>query len=241
MILTHGVNSLKWEGTEIYGDFLLLNNCDTVIDNHLISLAGPNFNWNSNIFSLDSSSVYANANLVKMRAYDSANGSIASDSELNWNYDKITFETYFSNYSGAYNNISITEVSFGGILSFECQYGSNRYRIEIWNYNNAYQVYNGAVRSDLVGSISFFLLPIYLSNSCHIAAVLDKINGYIYIFGNGVLYVKCSVNTQVISNKVSFNRETYPVYIGVNFISIRKGDFSNNLESFTVPTQKYTL
>lgn len=240
MILTHGSNSIS-DG-RYRGNFLLLNNCDTVINDQLISLAGPNFNWDSNIFSLEDSSVYTNTKLVKIRAYDSAISAINSDSEVDWNYDKITFETYFSNYSGAYNNISITEVSFGSIVRFECQYGSNRYRIEIRNYNNAYQVYNGAVRSDLVGSISFFLLPIYLSNSsCHMAAILDRINGYIYIFANGILYIKCSVNTQIQSGTVGFNRETYPVYIGVNFISIRKGDFSNNLESFTVPTKKYTL
>lgn len=229
---------------EYDSEFLFLNNFDNISNGISISEIGPNVEFLDTIFRIENSNVFSNKNCLKIYGYNS-NYNISSARTINTikllENEIYTFETYFSNYGGGYTSSSYSEVTLdGNSFAFECDYSNNSYRIQIsYNIQNDYTLYNSARYVTDANHCNYIFLPISLSTPIHVAAVLK--NGYVYVFGNGVLYIKSSCRTNATSTSIRFVRENYPTYIGINFISLRKGDFSNNLQSFTVPTKKYSL
>ena len=75
-----------------------------------------------------------------------------------------------------------------------------------------------------------------VNNAMHFAAVIDKSQMKVTAFLNGSLIG--SYKTSFFEDKIAQGG-----WAGANieFFSVRKGDFSNNLQSFTVPTEKYHL
>lgn len=219
------------------GSFIYLNNFENFVDNTLEADVGPNFTAQTNYFKLENSNIFTGKNCLKL--YNNSGSVIASTiEEVDLTQDIVTFETYFSNYSDRQVNYAITEVRFSH-FQLECypEYSKYRFGVDCDNYT----LYNNAQFFTKAGS-SYFHIPIPYNTPCHFAIVIDFSNNIAYLFGNGVLYVKCE-KQDGFSKKdyIRYNCENYAVYVGNNFVSIRNGDMSNNLTSFNVPTQKYTL
>jgi len=225
---------------EYESPFLVLNNFDNISDNISISKKGPDIELKNEVCNIENSNVFNNENCLKMTNYNSNINGCKSVKTIPILADKIyTLETYYSNYSGGYSSDAYTEIGISS-LRFEASHFTNEYRIQIgYKNSNNYILYNGANYFGRDSGAYYFTLPVSLSTPLHFAAVIK--DDYAYIFGNGVLYVKASIKRNDSNDYIVFNREKYPAYIAVNFISIRIGDFSNNLQSFTVPTEKYKL
>lgn len=235
----YNTRSVYNDGAKILpiGSFIYLNNFENFTDNILRSDVGPNFNAQTNYFKLENSNVFTGKNCLKL--YNNS-GTVSAQTieEVEINQEVVTFETYFSNYSGTQVNYAITEVRFSN-FQLECYPEYSKYRFGV--YCDNYTLYNNAQYFTKAGS-TYFHIPIPYNTPCHFAIVIDYSNNIAYLFGNGILYVKCE-KQDGFSKKyyIIYNCENYAVYVANNFISIRNGDMSNNLNSFDVPTQKYSL
>ena len=219
------------------GSFIYLNNFENFIDNTLKSDVGPDFTADPNYFKLENSNIFSGKKCLKLYN-NSGSVSAITNAIVNIPNDIITFETYFSNYTGYQINYAVTEVRFID-FQLECfpEYSKFRFGANCDNYT----LYNNATLFTIAGA-HYFHIPISYNEPCHFALVIDFSNNTAYLFGNGVLYVKCEKQNGFNKNDyIRYNCENYSVYLANNFISIRNGDMSNNLNSFDVPTQKYSL
>lgn len=235
-------NSILNISNKYNGPFLFLNNFDNIINDVSYSEIGPNLNIPPEILKTESSNVFAGLNCLKMYNYSSSITGAYTQNAITTNENILTIETYYSNYYSYYGSLAYTECVCG-LIGFETE-NNDFYRIQVSKFGTVnYTTYNGTSYFAEDGVAKYFHIPIRPINSCHEAAVIDYENKTLYVFCNGTLYLKCTYSEQPnkVFNIIKFSRETYPVYTGINFIAIRKGDWSNNLESFTVPTQKYHL
>lgn len=218
------------------GPFLFLNNFDNIVNGISYSEIGADIIADSNYFRLENSNVFNGEKCLKIYSGYSQKKAVTQE-PVSFGYDKITFETYFSNYTSYYVNYAISQVVFLNV-QLEVWPEYNKYRVGIACED--YELYNGTSLFTIAGA-KYILLPINYSLPCHFAVVFDFTNSDIYIFGNGTLYIKAKETIINKASNIEFSMENYPVYVATNFLSIRVGDFSNNLESFTVPVQKYHL
>lgn len=216
------------------GKFIYLNNFDNINGDAAISDIGDSLPIYYELFSIVNSDVFNGKNCLLMDKYPSNSHFFLLYIDFPEEY---TIETYFSNKIGEYNTSSTTEFKHRG-NALECMSVINSYRHECKVLDNDIILYNGAEILNDLGINKFVKIPISYNINAHYACVVK--NGYSYIFVNGILYIKYK-NLLNQNNIVSFGREEYPLYIGINFISVRKGDFSNNLTSFTVPANKYVF
>lgn len=229
-------NSGLYKNGGYNGQFVFLNNFDEIENNISKSDIGDDIFLDPNIFRSVSSNIFTGKNCIQYYSYSN---SIVGMYVIDINFPEThTIESYISNYYGRYGNTNDCTQFIVRQTGIECIPSFGDYRLQIAVDNNDIELYNGATLFVQSGSYYYIKIPISAINNAHYACVRN--NGYNYIFVNGVLYVK-SKDIETISNKLQFERETYPAYTGINFISIRKGDFSNNLTSFTVPTSKYVF
>jgi hypothetical protein len=246
MILTHGINSLRRE----HPVFLLLNNMGTLSGDgtRLISEVGPDCSITEGFVRSTSNNISGHY-CYWINNYDpDVRRTVRTLQAVKaGNNPVLTLEAYLC--SGGmryYNNDSITEAGFV-TYNVEYEISPNIYRLQVYCPSGAsYQLYNGATLHASAGSYvyiqstrSVFTDP----KGCHFAVVIDYDELKAYVFAHGVLNAIATYSSLASMPKSFtgvFTQEAYPVYIGNNFLSIRKGDYSNNRQSFTVPTAVYS-
>ena len=129
-----------------------------------------------------------------------------------------------------------------GLSGFD--YDSNDKRARFCIYGNtrlSYTLYNGATLFAQGPANIYITTSTQYNNKVHCAIVIDLNNLYAYGFADGV--IQCKVKLGAISDQRYPYVKSADNYSQFNaeFMSIRNGDFSNNLQSFTVPTEKYHL
>lgn len=244
MILTqHGINSLRRE----HPVFLLLNNMGTLSEDRtkLVSEVGPDCSITAG-FTLAISHNISGHKCYRIEDYDpNVRRTVrALKSVKAGNNRVLTLEAYLCNPTGYYNIDSITEAGFTA-YNVERQISPDIYRLQLYR-GDTYQLYNGATLHFLDSSWLFVrsTRSVYADpKGCHFAVVIDYDELKAYVFAHGVLNVIVTYSSLASMPKSFtgvFTQEMYPVYMGNNFLSIRKGDFSNSRQSFTVPTAVYS-
>ena len=184
------------------GPFLFLNNFDNIVNGISYSEIGADIIADSNYFRLENSNVFNGEKCLKIYSGYSQKKAVTQE-PVSFGYDKITFETYFSNYTSYYVNYAISQVVFLNV-QLEVWPEYNKYRVGIACED--YELYNGTSLFTIAGA-KYILLPINYSLPCHFAVVFDFTNSDIYIFGNGTLYIKAKLKS---SEDVSCS-EVYPL------------------------------
>lgn len=226
-------------------NFIFLNNFDNISDdNHYIrSLVGEDLYSSSSekLVDLVPSEVFAGENCIQINSIIAKTEFITPVFSISPNI--FTFECYLSNV-GSYSYNSISEVCGIGI-NFEIFQTHNKFRLEFDKriFSN-FQIFNNRI-SFVVQTSNFVYYwnnVVNVYTPCHYAVVYDLEINKAYLFINGLLALTMNI-TQNFSRTTFFGfRKEYADLnvVGNNFISLRKGDFSNNRQTFVVPTSRYT-
>lgn len=213
------------DGAIYNGPFVLLNNCDNIDgENVCKSVVGPDLFVNdnlsfgdlvdSNIFTGSKSIKRTNSNYVRLR-------------DINVD-DVFTIEFYISDIAN--NNSNGTDIYSFSVFSVSSRTsdivvgGPNLY-----DFDTSYPV--------ITWIPGYEAIQINYVQNAHFAAVINKNEKKVYCFVNGAKigsYKYTNLGTQIAQNGNIANAI-------IEFFCVRNGDFSNNLNSFDVPTQKYHL
>ena len=147
----------------------------------------------------------------------------------------FTFD-FFCNYVSSGSGYNVTKCGiFGFMFAFYYPDGDRRlfYNDNIVTglvaYNNGW--YNNSGYNEAKNTNDW-----RSKSSNHVALVYKSAEKELYCFYNGERQFKLTEVAITGSNiEMQFNVDTY----AYTQVALRKGDFSNNLESFTVPTEKY--
>ena len=212
------------------GPFVFLNNFYNIDNEKSKSEIGPDVLTPTNIFSLVNSDVFNGEKCLFMNVA----GNAVSENNIDVE-NTFTCETYFSNFNSI-SSSNIGKVRFGNIwVQLDGHVNSYRLQVPQGNYN----LYNGASYITNVAQYNYFKIPISLNTSNHVACVI--VDDFCYCFCNGTLFVKSQGIFQKNFNIIFYSENLTNIKCGINFLSIRNGNFSNNLTSFTVPSEKYRL
>ena len=218
------------DGGGYNGPFVFLNNFNSIENEKSKSEIGPDFLTPTNNFLLINSDVFNGEKCLFM------NSAGASQTENNIDVENtFTCETYFSNFNSI-SSSNIGKVRFGNIF-IQIDGLKNNYRIQV--PQGSYTLYNGTTYYTNVAGWNYFLFPIQPNEILHMAFVVC--DDLCYCFCNGNLMLKTQGNFQKNFSPLFYAENSTTIKCGINFLSVRNGDFSNNLTSFNVPTQKYTL
>jgi len=221
-------------------DFLFLNNCDNLSTDGLLikSKVGPNLSGQVKCVSLVDSYAFTGSKAIRVDDSSILNNPYSAGTISYEQMDYITLETMYSQMQvGIYGGWQHVDL---GISAFDydsndkcarfCIYGNNRLGYTL--YNNAYVF--GQDSSNI-----YIKTNTRYTNKVHCAIVIDVNELYAYGFADGVLQCKVKLGTIIYNGSIYIKSASYFSTFNVEFLSIRNGDFSNNLQSFTIPTNKY--
>lgn len=233
MILTHGANSLLHKHQS---DFILLNNFNQSLEpNKYESIVGSAFfNVDGNSLGyLTSSNVFQNdLCLYRNNNYYAQIRDIAVS-------DIFTIEIYISDVT-VYKTIDMYFhfVTDGNVLSIGINQDDNR-KMFIGS-EGATDFDTSLPLENWAPTLRAMVVPI--ASAMHFAFVVNVTSKRITVFLNGVkIGAYTNPNLRVAPMKFSQGSSRHRGDFNMEFVSIRTGDKSNNLESFTVPTAKYTI
>jgi hypothetical protein len=237
MILTHGANSIGG------GDFIFLCNFTNYEYDSNTGIGiihpelGDDYIGTYNIGILDNSPKFSSNSLFINNYTQTPNSSYSSPPMNIHKYKILTYEMCLSgltsNVYAAWFELYLPNIRF----AFD---GNGRKQLVELNAVSNITLYNGASYWTSTETLKRVWCASG-TNYMHYAATIDVINGTIHFFGNGTLYIVATISadTKMNYNKFANYENKYDKYL--DYVSVRKGDFSNNLQSFTVPTEKYHL
>lgn len=228
-------------GVKYNGPFIFLNNFDNVENDEIVSKLGANIYAPNGLSGSIVSSYFPGDNAYKVSGYYNSMLSQNIADELNENI--YTIEICVSSCVNSGNVSDIGTYEFR--LQLDSWGGQNRFRIFTPYYGGNYSLFNGAsyINSWGTSNIIFGIGTITGDDLKHFAAVIDINNKNATMFFNGVKKIECTLSEITKFRNILIQRQdaNYTNEFNNEFICIRKGDFSNNLASFTVPVQKYSL
>lgn len=207
------------------GPFILLNNCDNIDDNNVCkSLIGSDLFVNDNLpfGNLVDSNIFVGSKSIK-RINTNYVRLIDIDTE-----DVFTVEFYISGI--AKNNPNGTDVYSFSVFSVSSR--TNDIVVggpDLYDFDTSYPVVNWIA--------GYKAIQINYVQSAHFAAVINKNEKKVYCFVNGVKIGSFKYTN--LGSQITQNGNIASAVI--EFFCVRNGDFSNDLNSFDVPTQKYHL
>ena len=209
------------------GPFILLNNCDNLdADNNCISEIGGPLHENNNLpfgYLIDSS-IFVGSKSIKrnVRNYIRIDDIHPED--------VFTIEVYLSSMPMA--DVATDMYALSVFCLSSTRDGNSVMFIggrNIYDFETVYPIRDWTT--------NYKAIQIPYSQNAHLAAVVNKNAKKVYCFVNGSKigsYKYTDLSTNITQNGVG-------AAAVVEFICVRNGDFSNNLNSFDVPTQKYNL
>lgn len=207
--------------------WVLLNNCDNLDNNKCSSIIGDSLYTNdlSNFGYLVNSTIYPGSNSIKR---NNSKYAIIRDIITD---DVFTIEFYLSDIPNGH----MTDVY---AMNLFCIENSNNHGLYIGGFHASnFETSFPVVNWDSGGIYKAMQLPIIEKG--HFAAVVNKLTSRVTAFLDGAKIGSYTFDINAIGDKIEQNGTVVGAIL--EFFAVRNGDFSNNLESFTVPTQKYSL
>lgn len=215
------------DGAGYNGPFVLLNNCDNLDNNKCKSIIGDDLYTNdlASFGYLVNSTIYPGSMSIKR---NNSKYAIIRDIVTD---DIFTIEFYLSSLPNAH----MTDVY---VMNLFCIENSSNHGLYIGAYHasdfvTSYPVVNW----DSGGTYKAMQLPIIAQG--HFAAVVNKLTAIVTAFLDGIKIGSYAFDTNAIGDKIEQNGSVIGAIL--EFFAVRNGDFSNNLNSFDVPSQKYSL
>lgn len=244
-----------YKGEDGDNEWIFLNNFNKLENDaqDIISSAGENLHSVQTLAGEISSSYYNSEYAVKfLKSLYGSSCNYRTQNVLS-KENVVTIEMAFSDYVSGQN------VTYLEACRIQLEIDSFpdkivRMDIEQWGKgqwdSSSYQLFgNATVRAANIYRMEPDHSPV-INGFCHLAIVLDLNENKLYAFFNGVKKVIANIlkpegdyaNPPADFGLVNVGQEqsNYVNFKG-EFISIRRGDFSNNRESFDIPTQKYQI
>lgn len=225
-------------------EFLFLNNFDSLSEDIIKSEIGPNIkSYDSNIEIVSSTKFTGDKCLSIPNAVTGIANGLKAVAPVRLKLGGIyTAEAMFSTtYNSSYYGWTII-----GLPVCQNQHSIRLYKAR-WEFKcpslSDVMYYNGATKDvyDGGGHLFTFIPNLKYDQVTHFASIIDLNEMKIYGFFNGVKMIvsPIEINTSTPSFTIYAYIAEHTTPWKIEMISVREGDFSNNRESFTIPTEKY--